>query len=264
MNIGVEVEFTGITRLDASLVVAQVTEGTWRTVSSITAAVPYDTYKIQAPEGSWSVVRDRSIVASREPYPPLYGWEEDDYKVELVSPVLTLDTLPVLYAILDALREKGAVVNTSTGIHIHVDAPATPSELASWVGYFCDNQHDIVAQFGTYQNRLERYCMVYPEQLADAMRVFVNSDVAPISHHVVVDAYTKVIRGLHQSWDLEGGVENPERYYALNLASIAKRGTVEFRFFNATLDCGELGCMIDWVSSFCNHQIDSVHAEVAQ
>lgn len=275
-NIGVEVEFTGMTRYVASMIIAEVTNGAWSMERSVGVAMPYDIFRITSPEGVWSIVRDRSITSeyyyengdydsfnpALNPVTGIVTEDNESYKVELVSPVLTLETLPILFSILEALQKNGAIVNSSTGIHIHVDAPQVPSELASLVTKFCQEQEEIVSRFDTFKPRLDRYCMLYPPELISEMSVYADPAVAPMTLETLVDSYTNVLQFIHKRD--QTNIENPQRYYALNLDSITKRGTVEFRFFNSTLLGFELDEMVSWVLDFCYGSSAAVVLEAAQ
>ena len=91
---GIEIEFTGITRRKAADVAAAFFGGT------VTHGVGYDRYTTKDASGrTWSFMRDGSIVPMRREHGRKVG-ACDDYKVELVTPILTyeqdMDTLQEL------------------------------------------------------------------------------------------------------------------------------------------------------------------------
>ena len=114
---GTEIEFTGITRQQASKVVAKQLNGT-----VYHRGGGYDTYEVTAPDGRvWKVMFDSSITPQKKINGQIVG-ATDIYKCELVTPILHYqEDINNLQEILRQLRHKKAFVNTSCGIHIHLD-----------------------------------------------------------------------------------------------------------------------------------------------
>ena len=107
---GLELEFTGITRLLAAQEIAFV-------ISNHTSPLcryeggPYKKWVITGADGrKWTVEYDSSITATN-------GGE----RCEFVTPKCTYDDIETIQECIRALRKVGAKVNSSCGIHIHVD-----------------------------------------------------------------------------------------------------------------------------------------------
>lgn len=260
MRFGIEIEFTGVTRL---MVVAALEElfGTKAEGRESTAVnEPYTYYRITDESGSvWRVVRDRSIRSEFYVYNkpidlPFSACQAgvdgvliknlEDFKVELVSPVLTAESLPTLYRIVEVIKSLGGIVNESTGVHIHIDAPTSAYELLDLLKRFCREQDAIMEYFKPEEYRLDNYCKKFlPGTVNDILQFDGSKHFLQVEE--VVELYQQSIRSC-----IITNRENPERYYALNLMSIASYGTVEFRFFNASLDVAALESMLNWVADF--------------
>lgn len=114
---GIEIECTGITRNQAAKAVAKVLES-----YAVNEGGSYDKYTIKDnKDRKWSIVydgsircidRNRNTTSSRL------------YSVELNSPVLAYEDIPMLQEVVRALRKSGAVTGAEykCGIHIHISA----------------------------------------------------------------------------------------------------------------------------------------------
>ena len=115
---GVEVEMTGITRKQA----AQALADYFGTVPKAKGGV-YDTWKVKDPTGKeWKLVSDASIIGEQWTGTEYLENDIKDFRVELVTPKLTYPELPKLQECMRRLKQIGAKVNDSCGIHVHVDA----------------------------------------------------------------------------------------------------------------------------------------------
>ena len=111
---GVEIEFTGISRATAAKLVAEKLSST--VVGSASDA--YYTRKLKDSQGRiWKVMRDSSI----RPAKKSEDEDMDEYRVEFVTPPLNYEDIELLQAIVRKFKDAGAVVNSSCGIHVHVD-----------------------------------------------------------------------------------------------------------------------------------------------
>ena len=116
---------TGITRQKAAKAVAALF-GT--TAAHSSESLTYDPWEVADPAGKkWRFVYDgsiRGIQGNGEPTSSRL------YKVEMNSPVLEYSEMEKLQQVVRALRRAGAVVNSSCGMHVHVDAANhTPQSL---------------------------------------------------------------------------------------------------------------------------------------
>lgn len=121
-------ECTGLTRSDAAKAISKVLGGTVEHFGG-----SYDKYIVRdSKDRKWSIVYDSSIrcvdksgcSASR------------NYAVELVTPVLEYEDMPLLQEVVRAVRKAGGVTGAEyrAGIHVHIDgAPYTAQSLRNLV-----------------------------------------------------------------------------------------------------------------------------------
>ena len=108
---------TGITREKASQVAASYLGG-----ESLYLGTYYKTYAATDSQGRmWKFTYDGSIQAEKKENGERVPADKP-YKTEMVSPICTYEDIPTIQELVRQLRHKGAFSNSSTGIHIHVDA----------------------------------------------------------------------------------------------------------------------------------------------
>ena len=119
---------TGLTRQQAAEAVAALF-GT--TASHSRSSRTYDPWEVTDNEGkTWRFVFDASIRATHRSGRRQLSTGDDTYKVEMNSPKLEYSEMGKLQEVVRALRHTGAVVNSSCGMHVHVDASKhTPQSL---------------------------------------------------------------------------------------------------------------------------------------
>lgn len=211
---------TGLTRQAA----AQAIGDFWNTQATHVGGA-YDAYTIRDPQGrQWKIVLDGSILcesrrgesASRR------------YSVEFVSPICQYQDMETIQALVRKLRGAGAKVNSSCGIHVHVDASAhTPQTLRNMVNIMAAKEELLYKALQVQVGR-EYYCQKAdlrflddvnrkrPETMAELERLWYNRESNRYTHY------------------------DTSRYHALNLHSVFSKGTIEFRLFNSTLHAGEV------------------------
>lgn len=225
---GVEIELTGITRADASKTIAEL----FGTNPSRDSGGCYHTRNISDSKGRvWKVMRDSSI----QPEPC-----GDEYKVEVVTPILTYEDIELVQSVIRALRKNGAKANGSCGIHIHVDgANHNAKSLKNIVNFMCSRQ-DLIYEALEVKNSRETYCKKICPSLLNKIKKLPTLDIPSIESAWYSNAND----------DYSGGTSrehyNSTRYHCLNLHSYFYRGTVEFRLFNSTTHAGELKAYIQF------------------
>ena len=111
---GLEVELTGITRAKAAKTVAKHfgTEVDY-------ACGSYDMYKIKDSQNrTWKIMSDASIRCEKSDGTSA----SKTYSVELVSPICEYSDIETIQQLVRDLRTAGGTCNSSTGIHIHINA----------------------------------------------------------------------------------------------------------------------------------------------
>lgn len=223
---GMELEFSGITRKEAAKAIAEVING--NTNNCFYEGGAYKKFVVYADSDNrkWTVESDASVTATN-------GGEA----CEFVTPKCTYDDIGTIQECIRALRKAGAKVDSSCGLHIHIDgANHTPQSLKNLLFTFRAKEDLIFKAVGTQASRLGRWCKPIDDQLiheVKKLRAVDDSSLRTTWYSTYNDRYRRENEHYHGS-----------RYHALNLHSLWYRGTVEFRLFEATLHAGEVRAYI--------------------
>ena len=115
---GVEVEMTGITREQAARALAA-----YFGTEPRRAYDSYSSWYVKDPDGKeWRFMSDASLRLECKTDVGYERTADSRYSVEMVSPKLTYAELPKFQECVRQVRHAGAKVNSSCGLHIHVDA----------------------------------------------------------------------------------------------------------------------------------------------
>jgi len=213
LRFGIEIETIGQTRAVLAKALQTVVGGTVHDVGGF-----YETFEVLDTTGrTWKLMTDASLQAPRS------------LQAEIVSPILTWNDLETLQEVVRAVREAGAKVDASCGIHVHVDAQAFDAAKLCTLAKLVHQQEDLlVAALGVRAQRLERYT-----RKVDADFIQTIEAKRPRT----LDALNAAWYGFHNA--------RPEhydstRYHGLNLHSVWFRGTIEFRYFESVLHAGKV------------------------
>ena len=227
---GIEIEMTGITREKAAEAIAE-----YFGTESFYIGTYYKTYGAKDRQGrTWKATFDSSIIAQKKSGGRTVR-AADEYKCEVVSPILTYEDMADLQEIIRQLRHKGAFVNSQCGIHIHVDASRyTPQTLRNLVNIIASKEDILYKALRIDPARL-RWCKKTNEKLLEAI-----NRKKPQTMEALKDIwYAGSTRGRDEHY-------NDTRYHGLNLHSTFTKGTVEFRLFNSTTHAGEIKAYIQF------------------
>lgn len=216
---GIEIETMGATRERVAEAIKTVVGGR---VEHPNGPACYDAWQVVDATGrKWKVTADSSICAPRH------------LQAEVVSPVLTYSDLPNLQEVVRAVRRAGARVNESCGIHIHIDAsPFEARTLTNFAKLVYKQEPLIFRALGVSQRRQGTYTR--PMDRDFMLRLEADRP--------------ETMEDLNEDW--YGRVNsNPThydntRYHGTNFHNVWYRGTVEFRYFEATLHAGEVKAYI--------------------
>ena len=162
-----------------------------------------------------------------------------DYSCELVTPILQYEDLEDLQNIVRALREAGAIANSSCGIHVHVDGKKhTPESLTRLVN-FATGRQDLFYEALQIGARADQWCHKMSPELLRAMKNTVrsNGNMEATWYSRANDNYAGGID--HQHY-------NSTRYHGINLHAYFTKGTVEFRLFNGTTHAGKIKAYVQF------------------
>ena len=227
---GIEIEMTGITREKAAEAIAE-----YFGTESFYIGTYYKTYGAKDRQGrTWKATFDSSIIAQKKSGGRTVR-AADEYKCEVVSPILTYEDMADLQEIIRQLRHKGAFVNSQCGIHIHVDASRyTPQTLRNLVNIIASKE-DILYKALRIDPARMRWCKKTNEKLIETI-----NRKKPQTMEALKDIwYAGSTRGRDEHY-------NDTRYHGLNLHSTFTKGTVEFRLFNSTTHAGEIKAYIQF------------------
>jgi len=216
--IGIEVEFTGISRDTAARTVAQVL-GTSKTyVGGVynKHIIPYTN------NHDYIIMRDASI--DPECSTNRRDYNHDNYKCELVSPILKAADIGIFLKIINALKARGAKTNRSCGIHIHVNvADFSAIQIRNLVNIVYSKE-DLLYRALDIDNFREHWCK-------KANKTFVSHINDYSRNNINMNA-------IKNAWyNGNGGYRHYDssRYHLLNLHSFFEGKGVEFRCFNGSL-----------------------------
>lgn len=229
-NFGIEIEMTGITRSRAAEVIA----GHFGDRSQYEGA-GYDAYYAIDGEGrKWKVMSDGSIDCQRrEGRRKVYA--DGVYSVEMVSPICQYKDIETVQELIRKLREAGAFVNSSCGIHIHINAaPFDAPHLRNLVNIMAAKEDMIYKALKVSRGREQQYC-----QKIDPYFLQRLNQQKPTTRE-------QLKRLWYNGGDGSRSHYHSSRYHCLNLHSVFQKGTVEFRAFNGDLHAGKIKAYIQF------------------
>lgn len=237
---GIEIEMTGITRNKAAEITANFLHGQRRDGGTY-----YDKKEVVAPDGRvWTFMSDGSIDTQRKRNGEIVT-AGGEYSTEFVSPILTYrEDIETLQELVRRFRKAGAFVNTSCGIHIHLDgAGHTPRSLRNFINIIA-SKNDLFYKALEIPESRKRWCKKMDSILVEKMNRRKPQTMQQIEDiwYGNESAYSR-----HQHYNIT-------RYHFLNLHSFFHGNhTVELRGFNSTLHAGKIRSYIV-LSLALNHQ----------
>lgn len=219
---------TGITRKEAAIAVGALFETVPYYIGTY-----YETWGVKDPQGKeWKFTYDSSIDAQRR---SRGRWIEADaeYKTEMVSPKLSYEEMKKLQEVVRCLRKRGARVNSSCGMHVHVDASNhTPRSLKNALTIMYSKEDILFKALQTNPARVSHWCQRVREDVLRDIRKLPSGNM-PMEEFRRRWYQDRRQGEDHSHYDIT-------RYYALNLHAVFDKGTVEWRCFNSTLHAGKV------------------------
>ena len=160
---GCEIELTGINRATAAHALADL----FGTCAEHSGG-GYDAYRVKDLDGKeWKIVRDASI----HPEGYVRSSTSGEYKVELNSPKLEYAEMEKLQEVIRTLRRAGGKVNSSCGMHVHVDASKhTPQSLKNVLSIMYSKEDILFAALKVNPARIDSYCQAVNEPILEEIR----------------------------------------------------------------------------------------------
>ena len=227
---GIEIEMTGITREAAAETAAEYFGTRSRYIGTY-----YDAYAALDPEGrQWKFMSDGSIDAQKRVGGKKISADRE-YQTEMVSPICRYEDIVSIQEIVRKLKERGAFVNKTCGIHVHIDAsPFDARTLRNITNIMASKEDLIYKALQVSVSREHSYCRKVEQRFLEELN----------------QKKPKTLDGVERIW--YGGDSRRDthyddsRYHCLNLHSVFQKGTVEFRLFNGTLHAGKIKAYIQF------------------
>ena len=223
IHFGVEIETVKRTRKRVAEAIQSVVNGS---VTHPGRPGVFDPWEVVDEHGrTWKVVSDGSL--SHVP---------GHLRAEVVTPVLTYADIPKLQEVIRAVRKCGAKVDRHCGIHIHVDTSRFDGRTLGNLAKTVYKQEPLIlAALGVSENRQRTYTRPVRDDLIREIER---------RRPRTTDQLNRIWYGYHnrrpQHFD-------STRYHGVNLHNVWYRGTVEFRWFEATLHAGKVKVYIQLV-----------------
>lgn len=213
---GVELEMTGLRRSEAKRVLADFFK---------------DEDLLDDAGREWKIKSDNSIVAKVNINGTLIPAPEE-YKVEMVSPILEYTDIPMLQELVRKLRQAGAIDSEKTGLHVHVsDDGHTVDTLRNLIKLMSSKESLLIKALEIPDERLYQYCNCVDSKLVKAVDKRKFRDMTE----------------LYDVW-----YNNSDRYRMLNYSSMFDRKGIEFRCYNSCVNnCGKLRAYIVFSLALC-------------
>lgn len=166
--------------------------------------------------GEWKVEYDDSVTNGR------------GYGGEAVSPVLRgREGLDEMKAVMQALKNAGAGVTVKCGMHVHVDAcDMTGEQMGRMLAAYVDRQSalDLLVSPSRRSSRWHQYCRGIGRQEKEEMKEAL----------------------------LNGTAHRHSRYRTVNITSLSRTGTLEFRQHQGTLNAKKAIAWIEMLLAMSN------------
>lgn len=105
----------------------------------------------------WVVGYDRTINANPKMNTHRFGTNPSAFQTELITPVLNYSDLFILEKVLPILEQRGAEVNTSCNVHLHIDASIhSPISILYLITKWYINQNIIYNMFDVDSTRAKK------------------------------------------------------------------------------------------------------------
>lgn len=224
---GIEIEMTGLTRSQAAKAMANILDGSVEHEGG-----SYDKYVVtDSKNRKWAIVYDGSINC----YNANGEHASKSYSVEMNSPVLEYEDIPLLQEVVRALRKAGGVTGPRycAGTHIHISADDyTPQQIRNLVNIFASKENFLWDALQVSSAR-ESYCHKMDKQFIEKIKRKKPKDMEEIKKLWYRGRMSEQFQHYSNS-----------RYVICNLHSFFQNGHYEIRAYNGSLHAGEVRSQI--------------------
>lgn len=214
---GIEIEMVGIDRATIAKAISSALGGEEpeHVVDQEDETMSWERVRTQNGD-IWKVEDDDSLNAPEE------------LRAEIVSPVLKESSIGLLKAVVSEIAATGARTNESCGVHVHIGAEeATVEDVCRLINVMIEQEPELIKEFGCNAKRLAEFARPMTTSFVENFRrnpPTNGKELERLWYGEPVDPKWQDDR-YHES-----------RYRGLNLQSYFYRFTVEFRYFDASLD----------------------------
>jgi len=221
---GIEIEMTGVSRRTVANVIAEYFNTSVSSNNDVLGGYIVE----DSSHRKWKVVRDGSIGVEHSNF-------ERGEQVELVSPICNYDDIVTIQEIIRKIRAKGATVNSTCGIHIHVNASVHNAKTLRNITNIMASKEDLIYKaLQVNVSRENSYCRKVDQRFLEEL-----NRKKPKTLQQVSSIWYNGRDGRHEHY-------HHSRYHCLNLHSVFSKGTIEFRLFNGTLHAGKIKAYIQF------------------
>lgn len=236
-TIGVEIEFTGITRKAAAKAIAALFE-----TSAYYVGDEYGTWAIEDKRRrTWRVMFDSSLISQRENDDGYLVGANDNYRCELVTPILRWNDIATLQSVAEAIVAAGGFVNKSCGLHVHIGGDGFTAQALRNLVNIVGSRENLFYEAFAVDNYRKDFCRPTDKGI---IREF-NENKPSTLDEVKEIWYNGRTGRANYRYD-------NSRYTIANLHSFFNKGTVEFRLFNSTLDAEEIAAAIHFSAALAD------------
>lgn len=223
LRFGVEIETIKRSRGDVAHAIQSIVGGDVEHVGNPSC---YDPWQVTDGNGQvWKVVADSSLTSVPA-----------SFRAEVVSPVLGYEDITTLQEVVRAVRKCGAVVDDKCGMHIHIDSSAFDGRTLANLAKIVHKQEPLIlTALGVSEARMREYTKPVNSELIAKIEQ---------SRPKTKEQMNRIWYGHHNAHPQH---YDRTRYHGMNLHSVWYRGTVEFRWFEATLHAGKVKAAIQFV-----------------
>ena len=240
-NFGVEYEFSGMYRKEAAEVLAR-----YFGTSVGRDGGYYDKYYARDAQGrKWTIMSDASVGGRR------------GESCELVTPICQYSDIPTIQQLVRELKAAGSEVNSSCGVHIHIDGRNhSAKSIRNLSLIIASKEAPMATALQIAPNRLATYCRPTDPQFAEWLKDNKEPSLSEIKEQYYGNRDHN--RGQHYS---------DARYHMLNLHSFfgeyhGCNHTVEFRCFNSTKHAGKMKAYIQFCLAVSSQAIRQTNARL--
>lgn len=213
---GVEVETVGLSLERVARAVLSAVSGTLQRETDKDDPTTVF-WTLEAPDGrTWRVEDDDSLQVPA------------DERAELVSPILVETDIDLLMRIIDAVRTAGATVNPHCGVHVHIGtATCTVEHINRAIDALIVLEPIVIERMLGINEHRRQFAGLMSREFIDQFRA---------ARPTTFEALWLLWAGPGYDEQRRSNRYDKARYKGLNLHSHAYRGTIEFRYFNGTVD----------------------------